>query len=79
MLRRIDAVSRVVYDPSGKTTGQFYPPDATHWRGKLIRKSQRRDRADFAPISLLESTGQKSHFPPDEREAENHTTGSSGN
>jgi hypothetical protein len=63
MLKRIDAISRVIYDPTGHTTGDFYPPNATHWHGKPIRRSARTGRANFVPATPLESAPAKAHLP----------------
>ncbi len=50
--KRIDAISRVIYDPTGKQTGEYYPADATHFLGSPIRCKKGMSKA-------LKTQGQK--------------------
>src|SRR5438445_5673756 len=38
LTERVDAISQVIYDPSGKQSGEYYPANSTHFFGKPIRR-----------------------------------------
>ena len=37
LTERVDAISQVIYDPSGKQSGEYYPANSTHFFGKPIK------------------------------------------
>ena len=38
LTERVDAISQIIYDPSGKQAGEYYPANSTHFFGKPIRR-----------------------------------------
>src|SRR5438128_11334866 len=37
--KRVDAVTQIIYDPSGKQSGEYYPANSTHFFGKPIKSA----------------------------------------
>ena len=38
---RVDAISEIIYDPSGTQSGEYYPANSTHFFGKPIKSAVR--------------------------------------
>jgi len=37
--KRVDAISQIIYDPSGEQSGEYYPANSTHFFGKPIKSA----------------------------------------
>ncbi|HEU0046589.1 MAG TPA: hypothetical protein VFQ43_03140 [Nitrososphaera sp.] len=41
LTERVDAISQIIYDPSGTQSGEYYPANSTHFFGKPIKKPRK--------------------------------------
>jgi len=48
-----DAITQVIYDPSGKQSGEYYPPNSMHFFGEPIQSAVKvQSRSDVSDVRL---------------------------